>query len=99
MTECPKCGSRDIRGPFYRRIEWDEEQFKNLTNRLKFVCPCGYEETDNAWKEIEIEVDSEDNTVWVWLSNRGCENEATFTVERKELEAIARAILDKPTER
>ena len=38
MDQCPKCGSKKIRGPFYNRGCGG----RCHPDRLEYVCPCGY---------------------------------------------------------
>lgn len=36
MNNCPKCGSRDISGPHYRRLGWGGEALRYICNVCRF---------------------------------------------------------------
>lgn len=46
MSKCPKCGSRVIRGPFYRNRGYHDE--------LEYICTrCGYSQPTECNDRIE----------------------------------------------
>jgi DNA-directed RNA polymerase subunit RPC12/RpoP len=52
MNRCPKCGSFEISGPKYRKVQWGSTVMED--ERLWYRClRCGYEESRPTLDHVE----------------------------------------------